>query len=35
MEKKYFEAPELEVNNFSVEDIVTTSTEDDWSGGDF
>lgn len=32
--RKYFEEPIVEVIEYSVEDIVTTS-QDDWNGGDF
>lgn len=31
---KKFESPEIEVVNFAVEDVITTSS-DDWSGGEF
>lgn len=31
---KKFESPEIEVVNFAVEDVITTSG-DDWSGGEF
>lgn len=39
--KKFFELPELEVVEFSVLDVITTSADeevnpdDPWSGGDF
>lgn len=34
---KKFEMPEILVQEFAVEDVITTSApaEDDWSGGEF
>ena len=33
---KKFETPEIEVREFAIEDVITTSTEgDDWGAGEF
>lgn len=34
---KKFEAPEIEIKHFEIEDVITTSTtgEDDWGTGEF
>lgn len=32
---KKFEMPEIQVQEFAVEDIITTSNTDDWGGGEF
>lgn len=32
---KKFETPVIEISKFAIADVITSSGEDDWSGGEF